>query len=65
MKKEELKIGLAVSFHEIQNCKVVGLKDEVLTIVDINFKHWGACNVKLSNGVYTNHQAIEIVKQGC
>lgn len=38
MEQDQLKIGLAVSFHKLKNGKVVGLENEVLTIVEIDFK---------------------------
>lgn len=62
MNKEDLKIGLNVSFHKLKDGKCVGLEEEVLTIVAINHDDWGVCNCKLSNDVFTNHEAIEPVE---
>ena len=62
MRLEDLKIGAKVSFHKLKNGKVIGLEDEVLTIIEINHKHWQPCNCKLSNGVFTNHIGIELVE---
>ena len=63
MKKEDLKVGLAVSFHKLKNGKCVGLESEVYTIEAIDFKNWGACNCRLKSEddtVYTNHEGIEL-----
>lgn len=59
MKKEDLKVGLAVSFRKLKNGRCIGLESEVLTIVAIDFENYGACNCQLSNGVFTNHEGIE------
>lgn len=63
MKLEDIKLGLKVSFHKLKNGKVIGLEDEVLTIAEINHKHWQPCNIRLSNGVFTNHIGIEPVEE--
>ena len=62
MRKEDLKIGLAVSFHKLKNGRCIGLESEVYIIDDIDFKNWGVCNCLLRSGeatVYTNHEGIE------
>lgn len=61
MELEKLKIGLAVSFHKLKNGKCVGLENDVYIIEEINFKNWQPCNCRLSNGIFTNHLAIEPV----
>ena len=63
MEIEDIEIGKKVQFIKIVNGKRKGVEKEIFTIIDINFKQWESCNIKVTNKnmeIFTNNESVEL-----
>lgn len=63
MEIEDIEIGKKVQFIKIVNGKRKGVEKEIFTIIDINFKQWESCNIKVANKnmeIFTNNESVEL-----
>lgn len=63
MEIEDIEIGKKVQFIKIVNGKRKGVEKEIYTIIDINFKQWESCNIKVANKnmeIFTNNESVEL-----